>query len=366
MPVGHESGASAHASGGQRPDDGGSTSNPVVRFLARLASEFTAVLDLPVLLAHVMRSLHDELGFESASVALAEEGAGESRPAFVIRAGSGAREAHIGDVVPAGRGLHGVVAATGRPLHVPDLNADPRVFVRDPKMRSGIYAPLVVRGRVAGVLSAHRSTPFAFAGEDLDLLTVVAGYLAGAVEVARLYEQLKTAAATDMLTNLANRRAFFDRLRVEIARSQRGGGPCTVVLLDLNLLKMINDGFGHVTGDRALVEVARCIAGGIRASDLAARVGGDEFTLLLPGTTPEQAKALLERIAAAELCVHDERGIRVALRFAWGAAVCPDDGTTPDTLLHAADVRLYAMKAAGRANGPAAITFDKANWQSEG
>ena len=318
------------------------TKNRAVGFLARLASEFTTVLNLPDLLGHVMRSLHDELGFESASIALADDTRAQ---AFVIRAASGLRESHIGDVVPAGRGLHGEVARTMMPLFIPDLDLDPRVFVRDPNMKSGIYAPLIVRGQVIGVLSAHRSRPRAFTEVDLDLLTVVARYLTGAVEVARLYDQLKSVAATDMLTGLANRRGFFDRFNAEIARVERMGDAFSVALVDLNLLKGINDRYGHHVGDCALVTLAQTLVHNLRAVDLAARIGGDEFSVLFPGLAVAQAETAVGRIARMELHVPDGQGGRIPLAFAWGVAACPSDGGAADALLAAADRRLYAMKS---------------------
>jgi diguanylate cyclase (GGDEF)-like protein len=316
--------------------------NRAVGFLARLASEFTTVLNLPDLLSHVMRSLHDELGFESASIALTDDTRAQ---AFVIRAASGLRESHIGDVVPAGRGLHGVVARTMMPLFIPDLDADPRTFVRDPNMKAGIFAPLIVRGQVIGVLSAHRSRPGAFTEVDLDLLTVVARYLTGAVEVARLYDQLKSVAATDMLTGLANRRGFFDRFNAEIARVERMKEALSIALLDLDLLKGINDKYGHHVGDCALVTLAQTLVHSIRAMDLAARIGGDEFSVLFPGLTAPQAESAVGRIAQAEVHVPDGQGGRIPLAFAWGVAACPSDGGSADTMLAAADSRLYAMKS---------------------
>jgi diguanylate cyclase (GGDEF)-like protein len=197
---------------------------------------------------------------------------------------------------------------------------------------------------VIGVLSAHRSTLHAFSEADLDLLTVVARYLAGAVKVARLYEQLKLLAATDVLTGLANRRGFFDRLTAEIARAQRTGEPFSIALVDVNFLKVINDRYGHGVGDRALIAMGQTLTRSIRASDLAARVGGDEFTLLLPGATFLQAENLLDRIAQTNVHAIDCTDGRAAPQFAWGIATWPADGQTADAPMQTADLRLYAMK----------------------
>src|SRR5205807_380880 len=139
------------------------------------------------------------------------------------------------------------------------------------------------------VLRAHRERAGAFARADLDVLTVVGRYLTGAVEVARLHDQLKDLAATDSLTGLANRRCFFERFTVEIARSRRKDRPVTVVLLDLNGFKAVNDAHGHAKGDEVLIWVGEAITKAIRSYDLAARFGGDEFILMLPETTKEQA-----------------------------------------------------------------------------
>jgi len=320
-------------------------------FLARLANEFTTVLNLPNLLEHVMAVLHEEIGFDSCTVALTVE---HDPEALVVRAASGIRRNYLGLHIPRGEGLHGAVMKTGAPLLIPDMAEDPRVYRRESNIRSGIYAPLAVEGRTVGVLSAHRSEPNAFTDADFNLLTIVAGYLAGAIEVARLHEQIKEAAATDPLTGLANRRSFLDRLAVEMARLRRTDGFLSVSLLDLNHLKLINDTHGHAVGDGALVTVAQMLRSSIRASDLAARFGGDEFTLLLPDTTGVQAKEIVDRIGVAEVVVQDERSGQLSVTFSWGVATWPDDGKDAESVLRAADGRLYEMKTRGGMLGPSA------------
>jgi len=165
-----------------------------------------------------------------------------------------------------------------------------------------------------------------------------------ALEAARLHERVTGLAATDALTGVANRRSFFDRITVELARSHRGGHVLSVALLDLNGFKSINDSYGHNVGDDALVRVAQTLARGLRTSDLVARLGGDEFALLLPDTGAEEAGKVLARLAAAEVCASDGRGGALLLTLSWGTATWPQDGASPEQLLHAADQRLYVMK----------------------
>ena len=310
-------------------------------FLSRLATEFTAVLSLGDLLEHVMRVLHEETGFDSCSLALVDD---RNPGALTIKAASGLREGFRGLEVPQHRGLHGVVMQTAEPLFVSDMQADPRVFRREERIRSGIYAPLIVRRRTIGVLSAHREQVGAFSEADLNLLTVVARYLTGAIEVARLHEQLKELAATDALTGLANRRCFFDRFASEIARSRRAQRSLTVVLLDVNAFKTVNDAHGHAKGDETLIRVGESLTKVVRASDLAARFGGDEFILMLPETTGAQAEEVLGRLRTLRIHMVDHAGRGMPLSFCWGTAVFPDDGQDPERLLHVADRRLYAMK----------------------
>lgn len=314
-----------------------------VAFLARLATEFTAVLNLPDLLDKVMDVLHEETGFDSCTVALLE---GRGEEVLRIRAASGRREEYRGLVIPKGQGLHWAVVNAGTPLFVPDMAADPRVFKLAGGVRSGIYSPLLVHGRAIGILSAHRTELNAFTEADLNLLTVVARYLAGAIEVARLHEQLKELAATDPLTGLANRRSLYERLAAELARSQREDRPLSIGLVDLNGFKAINDVRGHGVGDQVLIQVAEALRHTIRASDLAARAGGDEFVLLFPDTPSAQADRLMNRLQTLEIALPEAPSEYIRMSFCWGISSFPQDGESAEGLLRAADARLYAMKHA--------------------
>lgn len=323
-------------------------SKKALGFLARLATEFTAVLNLPDLLEHVMQVLREETEFASCAVALLDAHKPDS---LVIRATSGRRDSLRGRVFRRGQGLFWVVMDTSAPLIVPDMHTDPRIHRPDPLVRSAIYAPLLVHQRPIGVVSAYRTTAGAFTEAELNLLTVVARYLAGAVEVARLHEQMKELAATDSLTGLANRRCFLDRLQAELKRSRRAGYELSVALLDLNRFKLVNDVYGHAVGDQVLIRVAETLAGAIRESDLAGRFGGDEFILLFPETSLARVEEVLGRLRNLEILIPDTAGSRAPISLSWGIAAWPVDGEDAEHLLQVADRRLYTMKDVGARPG---------------
>lgn len=155
-----------------------------------------------------------------------------------------------------------------------------------------------------------------------------------------LEDQLRRQAATDSLTNLANHRHLFDVLQAEIDRSNRTGRVFSLVLLDLDGLKKINDQYGHATGDRALCRLAQILGDCCRSVDTAARHGGDEFALVLPETTVAEATLVTKRICEL-LGLEDEKP---AISVSVGTASFPEDGNTIGTLVCAADRALYAMK----------------------
>lgn len=146
---------------------------------------------------------------------------------------------------------------------------------------------------------------------------------------------------TDALSELANRRAFTNAIDLEHARAARTGRPISIVVLDLDHFKTVNDRFGHPAGDRALRHVAGILRSGCRAADVAARVGGEEFALLLPETDGPAALLIAERVRAAIASSTTPDGIRITASF----GVTESDGSDP---LVAADRALYRAKAAGR------------------
>lgn len=328
------------------PTTGDSASAKALGFLARLASDFTTVLSLPDLLEHVIRVLYEETEFDSCAISLIDA---HDPNVLRIRATSGLRNVSRGDAFPRGKGFGWACIDSGRPLIVPDMLADPRSYRPQPAIRSGMWAPLLVHGRIIGLVSAFRGTPNAFTETDLNFLTVVARYLAGAIEVARLYDQLKELAAIDSLTGLANRRCFLERLQGEIARSRRAGYPLSIALIDLDGFKAVNDAYGHIVGDDVLRQVAQALRGAARESDLVARFGGDEFVLLFPESSQAAVQRVLRDWRIPEIPVLNG-GDRATVNFSWGAATWPDDGPEPAALLQAADARLYAMKQSRRSS----------------
>jgi diguanylate cyclase (GGDEF)-like protein/PAS domain S-box-containing protein len=188
---------------------------------------------------------------------------------------------------------------------------------------------LKVRLSGRGVYDDHGN----FAGHEIIAVDVT--------EQRTLEDQLRHQALSDSLTGLANHRRLFEVLHAEICRSKRTGREFSLLLLDLDGLKSINDQFGHLVGSRALCRLAQIVADCCRSVDTAARHGGDEFALVLPETGPTAAAFVGQRIC--ELLAKDTENPRLSVSV--GVAGYPHDADTIGTLLYAADRALYAMKA---------------------
>ncbi|MBA3261986.1 MAG: GGDEF domain-containing protein [Thermoleophilaceae bacterium] len=166
-----------------------------------------------------------------------------------------------------------------------------------------------------------------------------------AFDWARQREVLRALATTDGLTGLLNQRAFHERLEREVAGALAAGRPLGLVVIDLDHFKAVNDRYGHAQGDRVLEAVAERLTSVVRATDVAARLGGEEFALILPDAGPASAAATAERarVAIAALTV----GAR-SLTASAGIATCPENGTEAARLLQRADSALYSAKRSGR------------------
>jgi diguanylate cyclase (GGDEF)-like protein len=178
-------------------------------------------------------------------------------------------------------------------------------------------------------------------------LTIVAVLVSLLKErVDRLLLQLSEAADTDVLTGLLNRRGFNRCLHEELQRAGRSGRPLALVVGDLDRFKAVNDAFGHPAGDEALRRVGALLEATKRESDTVARIGGEEFGLVLPYTGREGARTMAERIRATVRSEFADQ--RVELTASFGIAVFPEDGDSQDLLMRAADAALYEAKGLGR------------------
>ena len=257
-----------------------------------------------------------------------------------------------------GEGISGQVLSSGHPLVVADIDSDDRVTQeRRPryKTRSFISIPLKLNGRTIGVLNvADKVSGEIFSEEDLQLLVSIGAYASVAIERSRFYqktEELKKISITDSLTGLLNRRYFQERMSEEIERSRRHHLPLSLIMIDVDDFKRVNDSLGHLVGDEVLKVTARCLRNSIRTIDVAARYGGEEFTVILPQTTKADAQTIAERICAEVYRLElpfIKSDQKVVLSVSLGLATYPEDAETLEDLVRNADIALYAAKSQGK------------------
>ena len=198
---------------------------------------------------------------------------------------------------------------------------------------------------------------------DVDFLNALAGSIAVAIDNARLHAEVKIMAMTDVVSGLANRRAFDEILQAEMTRASRYNQPISLIILDLDSFKEYNDKWGHPAGDVRLKEIADLLRANVRDPDVAARYGGEEFAVILPNTPKSGALRLAERLRrAAEASAPYRNGTHSPISgytISLGVATFPDDATSVEELLLAADNAELTAKRLGKNRVYAANSSDK-------
>ncbi|HLI82965.1 MAG TPA: diguanylate cyclase [Bryobacteraceae bacterium] len=249
--------------------------------------------------------------------------------------------------IPIGQGLSGWVAETGKAI----INGNPSVepgYLNDPAkfstLRSALAVPLETAAGIAGVLALYHAERDAFRQDHLRVLQAINPKISLAIENALKYEEAAISATTDALTTLPNARSLFLHLDAELARAKRTKSSLAVLVCDLDGFKQINDRFGHLEGNKVLKLVAAGMQQNCREYDYVARMGGDEFVLVLSALRPEDLAPTIKRL---EQVAHDA-GLEVCgealLAISVGAAFHPGDGDDAESLLAEADRRMYVAK----------------------
>jgi len=252
---------------------------------------------------------------------------------------------------PRPEGLTYQVARSRQMVVVEDQRKHP-LFKDTPEHWKGsiVAIPLMMGERVVGVMNLARLTTGGFTEGEIRLLSLLADQAAIAIVNARLHEAVSRQARSDILTGLPNRRALDERLEEEVKLAKHADHPLSVVMMDMDGFKRINDTFGHVVGDEILAKAFAPLGGSIRSSDFLARYGGDELTLVLPDTDIPAANVvahkLQEQLRRTKILLPNRK--RARLDLSGGIAMYPLHGRSASDLLRAADEALPRAKKNSR------------------
>lgn len=320
--------------------------NELRRGVEWLGAALRSSLDLGGMLGVVLETTMSTLRARAGVVYLLTPSGRELRPEVIRGLEAPPDPLRVGDGGIAG------TAAGGRPVLLPSRLESIEPAPGEPAVATALAVPLVRGRRVMGVLALYgRAGPEAFSEDEGATLASLAAQASVALENVLLHEQAKRQSITDGLTGLWNRRYLNLVLRKEIERAERFRRPLSMLLLDIDHFKRVNDDHGHLAGDEVLVELSRRVMGCIRSQvDTLVRYGGEEFLVLLPETPCDGARVVAEKIrgVVSGEPVATRGGGAIPVTVSLGTACFPQDGRSPQELIAAADAALYRAKARGR------------------
>ena len=319
-----------------------------------VAKALTSSLDLDSILQTIMEKMAEYFRPDTWSLLMVDEAKMELY--FAIAVGSAA-EALKNVRLKVGEGIAGHVAKYGEKLVVPDVRADKRFAKRIDQVtqmetQSIICVPLRSKLRVLGVIQLVNVDMAHFSHEEEFFLQALCDYAAIAIENARSVEKIQELTITDDCTGLYNARHLYKTLEQEVYRSARFGYEFSVLFIDLDHFKQVNDTHGHLIGSKLLAEIGYLIKAQLRLIDFAFRYGGDEFVVLLPQTSKDSALVVARRLrdSLRGSCFCKEEGLNLNVRASMGLATYPHDAKTPHDVIRQADEMMYMVKNSTRDN----------------
>ncbi len=316
-----------------------------------VARALTSSLDLDSILGAIMQQMEQFFEPESWSLLIVDEE--QHNLYYAVAAGKSADDRD--QRVAVGEGIAGWVAQHGEPLIVSDPGNDPRFLSHTgaqpiSSLRSAICLPLRSREHTLGVIELLNYRVATLTGETMAFLQVLSDYAAIAIQNVRAFERIQELTITDDCTGLFNSRHLFSVMESELERSRRFTLPFSLIFIDLDHFKRVNDLHGHLTGSRLLAEVARTIKHTVRGIDSAFRYGGDEFIVLLPQTGKDAALEVSQRLlhALRETQYLLEEGLDLRVMASFGVASYPEDGASTQEIISAADEMMYLVKKTSR------------------
>lgn len=307
-----------------------------------VARQTTALVELDQLLDKVCKEMLERFAVDQVTLLLLE-GAELYHRAHM---GKLTATRAVGERIPL-TGLAGKAIESGRPVVANDVENAPEFIRGVAETRSELCIPLIVFGEKLGVMILDCAREDAFEEEDVEALESVADICAAAIQNSRHFERTQQLAYLDGLTGIFNRRFFEMRIQEEITRSDRYETQLAVVMLDLDNFKRLNDEFGHMLGDEVLRQTSVIFQSQLRKGDVVCRYGGEEFALLLPNTSSENALEVAEKLRRTVETWHFP-GVARPVTLSAGVAGCPEFGITRDEIVAAADSALYFAKQKGR------------------
>jgi diguanylate cyclase (GGDEF)-like protein len=322
-----------------------------LRVFHDVARALTSSLDLDSILGAIMQQMEQFFEPESWSLLIVDEE--QQNLYYAVAAGKSSGDRNLR--VDMGEGIAGWVAQQGEPVIVSEPGNDPRFGPPDgaaSAVRCAICIPLRSRDRTLGVIELLNYRASTLTDETMAFLRVLCDYAAIAIQNVRAVERIQELTITDDCTGLFNSRHLFSVTESELERSRRFSLPFSMIFIDLDHFKRVNDLYGHLTGSRLLAEIARTIRHNVRGIDSAFRYGGDEFIVLLPQTGKDAALEVTQRLLHS---LRDTRyllseGLELQMMASFGIASYPEDGTSIQEIIGAADEMMYLVKNLSRGN----------------
>ena len=307
-----------------------------------LAQQATAVNELDKLLQNLCALIRDSFDLDHVAILLHDDGnlfarghAGKLTPEFTL-----------GALLPQ-NGLAYRALVAGKTVVENDVKSATDYLPGFQETRAEVCLPLISYGDKVGVLTVESARTGAFQLTDLQPLESVADICAAVIRNAQHVEQLNNLAVRDGLTGIFNRRYFEHRILEEIERAGRYETALALVMIDIDGFKKLNDEFGHLLGDEVLRMLAVLLTQQLRKADVVCRYGGEEFAVLLPEITVENASSVADKLRRV-VEAFPFPGVPRPVTISCGVARFPDNGATRDELVKAADAALYNAKQSGR------------------